>query len=229
MSLAAFTRDPAAPAEHSGRSERPSGWRGALGDPDRTGAMAEARIESIGTPEKIVGVISKLLTDLVARNDQVGRAPRAHAHPAAPWPLVAPRWLLAAPNSEITHHARRLRKKQSKCTSHAAHARSRQLPLAPTQVTPFHSSKPPTICVKSYLEDRCGPGPIRPPPATPHRTRILLRVRPPDGFSSARCRILKYAGCSEETFILALIYMDQVRTPPARATVPGRYSEDTPY
>jgi len=82
--------------------------------------MAEFQIMSVGTPEKIVGVISKLLTDLVARNDQ--------------------------------------------------------LPLSPTQVTPFHSSKPPTISVKSYLEDR----------------------------------ILKYAGCSEETFILALIYMDQV-------------------
>jgi len=78
------------------------------------------QVMSVGTPENIVGVISKLLTDLVARNDQ--------------------------------------------------------LPLAPTQVTPFHSSKPPTISVKSYLEDR----------------------------------ILKYAGCSEETFILALIYMDQV-------------------
>jgi len=78
------------------------------------------QVMSLGTPENIVGVISKLLTDLVARNDQ--------------------------------------------------------LPLAPTQVTPFHSSKPPTISVKSYLEDR----------------------------------ILKYAGCSEETFILALIYMDQV-------------------
>lgn len=75
---------------------------------------------SVGTPDNIVGVISKLLTDLVARNDQ--------------------------------------------------------LPLAPSQVTPFHSSKPPTISVKNYLEDR----------------------------------ILKYAGCSEETFILALIYMDQV-------------------
>uniref|UniRef100_A0A7S0J7V7 Cyclin n=1 Tax=Calcidiscus leptoporus TaxID=127549 RepID=A0A7S0J7V7_9EUKA len=72
------------------------------------------------TPDLIVTVISKLLTELVARNDQ--------------------------------------------------------LPLVPTQVTPFHSSKPPTISVKSYLEDR----------------------------------ILKYAGCSEETFILALIYMDQV-------------------
>jgi hypothetical protein len=82
--------------------------------------MAEFQVMSVGTPEKIVGVISKLLTDLVARNDQ--------------------------------------------------------LPLSPTQVTPFHSSKPPTISVKSYLEDR----------------------------------ILKYAGCSEETFILALIYMDQV-------------------
>eukprot|EP00316_Scyphosphaera_apsteinii_P012654 CAMPEP_0119311980 /NCGR_PEP_ID=MMETSP1333-20130426/24586_1 /TAXON_ID=418940 /ORGANISM="Scyphosphaera apsteinii, Strain RCC1455" /LENGTH=219 /DNA_ID=CAMNT_0007316501 /DNA_START=53 /DNA_END=712 /DNA_ORIENTATION=+ len=55
-------------------------------------------------------------------------------------------------------------------------ARNDQLPLQPAQVTPFHSSKPPAISVKSYLEDR----------------------------------ILKYAGCSEETFILALIYMDQV-------------------
>jgi len=55
-------------------------------------------------------------------------------------------------------------------------ARNDMLPLVPTHVTPFHSSKPPTISVKNYLEDR----------------------------------ILKYAGCSEETFILALIYMDQV-------------------
>merc|ERR1719198_256502 len=75
---------------------------------------------SESTPDAIVAVMSRLLTDLVARNDQ--------------------------------------------------------FPLAPSQVTPFHSSKPPTISVKSYLEDR----------------------------------ILKYAGCSEETFILALIYMDQV-------------------
>lgn len=55
-------------------------------------------------------------------------------------------------------------------------ARNDQLPLTSTQITPFHSSKPPTISVHSYLEDR----------------------------------ILKYAGCSEETFILALIYIDQV-------------------
>jgi len=55
-------------------------------------------------------------------------------------------------------------------------ARNDTLPLVPTHITPFHSSKPPTISVKNYLEDR----------------------------------ILKYAGCSEETFILALIYMDQV-------------------
>jgi len=72
------------------------------------------------SPGLIVTIISKLLTDLVARNDQ--------------------------------------------------------LPLMSTQITPFHSSKPPTISVHSYLEDR----------------------------------ILKYAGCSEETFILALIYIDQV-------------------
>lgn len=55
-------------------------------------------------------------------------------------------------------------------------ARNDQLPLLPSQITPFHSSRPPAISVKSYLEDR----------------------------------ILKYAGCSEETFILALIYMDQM-------------------
>jgi len=55
-------------------------------------------------------------------------------------------------------------------------SRNDQLPLVATQVTPFHSSKPPAISVKCYLEDR----------------------------------ILKYGGCSEETFILALIYMDQV-------------------
>jgi len=35
-----------------------------------------------------------------------------------------------------------------------------------------------------------------------------------DACSGAR-RILKYAGCSEETFILALIYMDQARARPA--------------
>ena len=40
------------------------------------------------------------------------------------------------------------------------------LPLSPTQVTPFHSSKPPTISVKSYLEDRCG-APEAPAPAPP--------------------------------------------------------------
>jgi len=72
------------------------------------------------TPDTIVAIMSKLLTDLVARNDQ--------------------------------------------------------FPIIQSQVTPFHSSTPPAISVKSYLEDR----------------------------------ILKYAGCSEETFILALIYMDQV-------------------
>ena len=55
-------------------------------------------------------------------------------------------------------------------------ARNDQLPLAPNQITPFHCSKPPSISVQTYLEER----------------------------------ILKYAGCSEETFILALIYMDLV-------------------
>ena len=32
--------------------------------------MADCQVMSVGTPEKIVVVISKLLTDLVARNDQ---------------------------------------------------------------------------------------------------------------------------------------------------------------
>ena len=83
--------------------------------------MAEhGEASSSGTPDLIVQVISKLLEDLVARNDQ--------------------------------------------------------LPLVPAQVTPFHSSRPPAITVRNYLEDR----------------------------------ILKYAGCSEETVILALIYIDQV-------------------
>jgi hypothetical protein len=96
-----------------------------------------------GTPEiAIVGVVSKLLSDLVARNDQ--------------------------------------------------------LPLAPTQVTPFHSSKPPSISVRSYLEDRCAAPHLPAPHVAPaHRTH-------------STGSILKYAGCSEETFILALIYMDQV-------------------
>jgi len=50
-----------------------------------------------------------------------------------------------------------------------------QLPDMSREVTPFHSSAQP-VSVKSYLEDR----------------------------------ILKYAGISEETIILALIYIDQV-------------------
>ena len=37
---------------------------------------------SVGTPDNIVGVISKLLTDLVARNDQA----RSRSPPRAHWP-----------------------------------------------------------------------------------------------------------------------------------------------
>lgn len=48
--------------------------------------MAE-QVMSAGSPENIVGVISKLLTDLVARNDQVGRAPYAHAVILCPAPV----------------------------------------------------------------------------------------------------------------------------------------------
>lgn len=85
-----------------------------------------------------------------------------------------------------------------------------QLPLAPTHVTPFHSSRPPVISVKSYLEDRCA---LQALPTIIAKMRVLgdlqrtfLHARLP----GPACRILKYAGCSEETFILALIYMDQV-------------------
>lgn len=39
-------------------------------------------------------------------------------------------------------------------------------------------------------------------------------------------RILKYAGCSEETFILALIYMDQARARPALPRTPALRSCD---
>ena len=35
------------------------------------------------------------------------------------------------------------------------HSSSVQLPLTPSQITPFHSSRPPAISVRSYLEDRC--------------------------------------------------------------------------
>ena len=155
-----------------------------------------------------------------------------------------------------------------------------QLPLSPTQVTPFHSSKPPTISVKSYLEDRCGAHaasiPRAPPlPRPTHLPGFAPRARwcacapawhmlhthagpclfagyhPRMGhthgvaftcsstelpspalclgnrraFSDARRgarRILKYAGCSEETFILALIYMDQARARPALPRPPAR-------
>ena len=74
----------------------------------------------------IVGIISKLLTDLVERNDQVSGQ---HLQQQSLGP--APRQLIA-------------------CSSRIA-----QLPLVPAHVTPFHSSRPPAISVKAYLEDRC--------------------------------------------------------------------------
>ena len=46
------------------------------------------------------------------------------------------------------------------------------------------------------------------------RTCALSARASSDAWRGAR-RILKYAGCSEETFILALIYMDQARPRPA--------------
>jgi hypothetical protein len=87
----------------------------------------------------------------------------------------------------------------------------------PSQVTPFHSSKPPAITVRSYLEDRCAP------PFAARDGWAWLTVSAscvpehylgcePGAFVQSWLgrRILKYAGCSEETFILALIYIDQV-------------------
>ena len=80
------------------------------------------------SPEAIVTIISRLLTDLVARNDLVTPEP-SESNPA-PSPQV---W-----RARLTR---------------ARRARS-QLPLPPEHVTPFHSSKPPAISVKCYLEDR---------------------------------------------------------------------------
>ena len=56
--------------------------------------------------------------------------------------------------------------------------------------------------MKSYLEDRCASAQIA-------HFDLFARQSVPLPVASLR-RILKYAGCSEETFILALIYMDQV-------------------
>ena len=102
--------------------------------------MADCQVMSVGTPEKIVVVISKLLTDLVARNDQAPSTSQKPLSASRPWGKAGPRF---DPRRAV-------------CS---------QLPLSPTQVTPFHSSKPPTISVKSYLEDRCGaPAALAPAP-----------------------------------------------------------------
>ena len=78
------------------------------------GQHSEAEMEtpqSAGAPDSIVGVISKLLTDLVARNDQVRRR-RANSHPRRWPPLVhaphfertrAPRPLAAALGADASH------------------------------------------------------------------------------------------------------------------------------
>lgn len=182
--------------------------------------MAEFQVMSVGTPDKIVGVISKLLTDLVARNDQARRALPPHRGPYCPEALSCPGFAGCRTGDRIHAHATRPSARNTfESGADLRSFLSRQLPLAPTQVTPFHSSKPPTIGVKSYLEDRCGPRPLGPPPAAPHRMRFSSLSARRDTVSRARRRILKYAGCSEETFILALIYMDQVRTRPARRGV----------
>ena len=107
-----------------------------------------------------------------------------------------------------------------------------QLPLVPMQVTPFHSSRPPAITVKSYLEDRYALVAFLSLDADAFKAQIDISSCCARAFANCRAcswrcqrmcflctdvpvtrmyRILKYAGCSEETFILALIYMDQVR------------------
>ena len=43
-------------------------------------ALMADTVMSVGTPENIVGVISKLLTDLVARNDQARSRSARMAH-----------------------------------------------------------------------------------------------------------------------------------------------------
>ena len=150
----------------------------------RTAVCGQPMEASGGSQEYVVvGIISKLLTDLVARNDQVHTlAHHVQSPPIPPNPQSCERLRLAWPAPDPP---RRALAAEARSRSLPAHPRAHplrprlprlQLPLVPTQVTPFHSSRPPAITVKSYLEDR----------------------------------ILKYAGCSEETFILALIYMDQV-------------------
>ena len=137
--------------------------------------MADCQVMSVGTPEKIVVVISKLLTDLVARNDQAPSTSQKPLSESRPGAKAGPRF---DPRRAVCW----------------------QLPLSPTQVTPFHSSKPPTISVKSYLEDRCGaPAALTPAPpggvAPPSRSR-RARGGAPARRRSTCCTCTRRPACS---------------------------------
>jgi hypothetical protein len=107
----------------------------------------------VGQESVVVGIISKLLTDLVARNDQVHARPSRH---------------LRAVHLCLRGESRCFPLLACVCLNNLSHTRLTlvvlcarwQLPLAPTQVTPFHSSRPPAITVKNYLEDRYVPAPL---------------------------------------------------------------------
>lgn len=94
-----------------------------------------------------------------------------------------------------------------------------QKPADASTVTKFHARVPPSIAIRDYLERyargaACGlQGRCRPPDgvgraqrgravAPPRLTRARARAR--------ACRILKYAACSSECFVLALVYIDRL-------------------
>jgi len=116
-------------------------------------------------PDILAGIISKLLSDLVARNDQVCSL----THVLTGLALMLVRRGLAVATRPYAGHTLSL--------------------LTPTC---HHCEELPR-------------GPVLPESLSLHEEWKHLPV-----FYFSLCSILKYAGCSEETFILALIYMDQV-------------------
>jgi hypothetical protein len=130
----------------------------------------------------IVGIISKLLTDLVERNDQVSGS----VMDMEPWHCASPLTVLAS-----SYHIRSclscLRTSPPFTRRGRLRFRSRH-----TWRTGAFDRAPLSVLCRGV---RC-----------PRAWSDSLRAE-----SADVCRrILKYAGCSEETFILALIYMDQV-------------------
>lgn len=91
---------------------------------------------SESSASQLTRCMAKLLTDLVDRNDQV-RRDSCTACPASLHPLYL----------SLRLHPSELRRV-------IPNLGVVQLPLMPSQITPFHSSRPPAISVKSYLEDR---------------------------------------------------------------------------